>query len=117
MKSFNLIKYIIDYLVSRSMVGTKLSIQAAHEQINPSELLKDAIYLDKKEIERCWTSDHYMPWWNTGASGGAAWPWMGAALAKTTKLVIGYRSNSSYTTISSCNSGTSLCNLSLYVSK
>ncbi|HJU58373.1 MAG TPA: LLM class flavin-dependent oxidoreductase [Nitrososphaeraceae archaeon] len=71
------------------MVGTKLSIQAAHEQINPTELLDDAIYLDKKEIERCWTSDHYMPWWNTGASGGAAWPWMGAALAKTTKLVIG----------------------------
>ena len=89
MKCFNLIKYIIDYLVSRSMVGTKLSIQAAHEQINPSELLEDAIYLDKKEIERCWTSDHYMPWWNTGASGGAAWPWMGAALAKTTNLVIG----------------------------
>ena len=71
------------------MVGTRLSIQAAHEQINPTELLDDAIYLDKKEIERCWTSDHYMPWWNTKASGGAAWPWMGAALAKTTKLVIG----------------------------
>ena len=30
-----------------------------------------------------------MPWRNTGASGGAAWPWMGAALAKTTKFVIG----------------------------
>ncbi|HEX2408955.1 MAG TPA: hypothetical protein VHJ38_17265, partial [Nitrososphaeraceae archaeon] len=65
------------------MVEIRLSIQAAHEQINPIELLDDAIYLDKKEIERCWTSDHYMPWWNTGASGGAAWPWMGAALAKT----------------------------------
>ncbi|MGZ5549945.1 MAG: LLM class flavin-dependent oxidoreductase [Nitrososphaeraceae archaeon] len=70
-------------------VRIRLSIQAAHEQFNPNELLDDAIYLDKKEIERCWSSDHYMPWWNTGASGGAAWPWMGAALAKTTKLVIG----------------------------
>ena len=30
-----------------------------------------------------------MPWWNSGASGGAAWPWLGAALAKTTKIVIG----------------------------
>lgn len=67
----------------------KLSIQAAHEQINPVDLLDDAVYLDKKGIERCWTSDHYMPWWNTGASGGAAWPWMGAALAKTPNLVIG----------------------------
>ena len=72
-----------------SEIRTKLSIQAAHEQINPIDLLDDVIYLDKKGIERCWTSDHYMPWWNTGASGGAAWPWMGAALAKTTKLVIG----------------------------
>src|SRR6476646_3201175 len=67
----------------------KISIQAAHEQVNPSALLQDVIYMDKKGIERCWTSDHYMPWWNTGASGGAAWPWMGAALAKTIKLVIG----------------------------
>lgn len=72
-----------------SSVGTKLSIQASHEQNNPTELLDDAIYLDKKNIERCWTSDHYMPWWDTGASGGAAWPWMGAALAKTSKLAIG----------------------------
>jgi G6PDH family F420-dependent oxidoreductase len=30
-----------------------------------------------------------MPWWNTGASGGAAWPWLGAALAKTNKITIG----------------------------
>jgi len=47
----------------------KISIQAAHEQVNPSALLQDVIYMDKKGIERCWTSDHYMPWWNTGASG------------------------------------------------
>src|SRR6185436_5903205 len=67
----------------------KISIQAAHEQVNPSDLLHDVIYMDQNGIERCWTSDHYMPWWNTGASGGAAWPWMGAALAKTTQLVIG----------------------------
>ena len=70
-------------------IKTKLSIQAAHEQINPLDLLDDVIYLDTKDIERCWTSDHYMPWWDSGASGGAAWPWMGAALARTTKLAIG----------------------------
>jgi coenzyme F420-dependent glucose-6-phosphate dehydrogenase len=70
-------------------VKTRLSIQAAHEQINPLDLLDDMVYLDKKDIKRCWSSDHYMPWWNSGASGGAAWPWMEAALARTTKLVIG----------------------------
>ena len=67
----------------------KISIQASHEQFHPSDLLEDVLYMEKKGIKRCWTSDHYMPWWNSGASGGAAWPWMGAALAKTHDLVLG----------------------------
>jgi alkanesulfonate monooxygenase SsuD/methylene tetrahydromethanopterin reductase-like flavin-dependent oxidoreductase (luciferase family) len=68
---------------------TKFSIQAAHEQVNPLELLDDVIVMEKNGIGRCWTSDLYMPWWNTGASGGAAWPWLGAALARTNSIVIG----------------------------
>jgi coenzyme F420-dependent glucose-6-phosphate dehydrogenase len=67
----------------------KVSIQAAHEQVNPTELLNDAIDMDAKGIKRCWTSDHYMPWWHTAAAGGAAWPWLGAALAKTNNIAIG----------------------------
>ncbi len=67
----------------------RISIQAAHEQVNPKDLLDDVITMDENGIERCWTSDHYMPWWNTGASGGAAWPWIGAALAKTRNIAVG----------------------------
>jgi coenzyme F420-dependent glucose-6-phosphate dehydrogenase len=67
----------------------KFSIQAAHEQVNPLELLDDVIVMERNGIGRCWTSDHYMPWWHTGASGGAAWPWLGAALAKTNSITIG----------------------------
>jgi coenzyme F420-dependent glucose-6-phosphate dehydrogenase len=67
----------------------KISIQAAHEQINPTDLLNDVIVMDNNGIERCWSSDHYMPWWHTGASGAAAWPWIGSALAKTNKIEIG----------------------------
>ncbi|MBV9177487.1 MAG: LLM class flavin-dependent oxidoreductase [Nitrososphaeraceae archaeon] len=67
----------------------KFSILAAHEQVNPVDLLSDVIIMEQNEIERCWTSDHFMPWWHTGASGGAAWPWLGAALAKTNKIIIG----------------------------
>jgi coenzyme F420-dependent glucose-6-phosphate dehydrogenase len=67
----------------------KISIQAAHEQTNPLDLLNDVIKMDKKGVEKCWSSDHYMPWWHTGSSGGAAWPWIGAALAKTTKIILG----------------------------
>jgi coenzyme F420-dependent glucose-6-phosphate dehydrogenase len=67
----------------------KISIQAAHEQINPTDLLNDVVVMDKNGIGRCWSSDHYMPWWHTGASGAAAWPWIGSALAKTSKIEIG----------------------------
>ena len=67
----------------------RISIQAAHEQTNPLDLLNDVIKMDKKGIEKCWSSDHYMPWWHTGSSGGAAWPWIGAALAKTNKIIVG----------------------------
>jgi coenzyme F420-dependent glucose-6-phosphate dehydrogenase len=67
----------------------RFSILAAHEQINPADLLNDVIAMDKYNIERCWTSDHYMPWWHSGAAGGAAWPWLGAALAKTERISMG----------------------------
>ena len=67
----------------------RLSIQAAHEQVNPTDLLNDVIIMDEYGVETCWTGDHYMPWWDTGASGGAAWPWLGAALAKTQRISIG----------------------------
>ena len=30
-----------------------------------------------------------MPWWDSGASGEAAWPWLGTALARTRNIVIG----------------------------
>jgi hypothetical protein len=52
----------------------RISVQAAHEQANPLDLLNDPIKMNEKDIERCWSSDHYMPWWHTGSSGGAAWP-------------------------------------------
>jgi len=68
---------------------TRISIQAAHEQVNPKDLLSDVVTMEEKGIQRCWTSDHYMPWWDSGASGGAAWPWLGAALARTRNIVIG----------------------------
>jgi len=67
----------------------KFGIHAAHEQLNPTDLLDDVIKMEENKIERCWTSDHYMPWWHSGAAGGAAWPWLGAALARTEKIVMG----------------------------
>jgi hypothetical protein len=36
-------------------------IQAAHEQINPTDLLNDVTMMDRYGIKTCWSSDHYMP--------------------------------------------------------
>jgi hypothetical protein len=47
-----------------------------------------------------------MPWWHTGASGGAAWPWLGAANNRD-------RCNGSDSNITSSSSSTSFCNTRL----
>ncbi|HET6780124.1 MAG TPA: hypothetical protein VFH09_03045 [Nitrososphaera sp.] len=44
----------------------RFGIQAPHEQINPTDLLNDVIMMERYGIEKCWSSDHYMPWWHTG---------------------------------------------------
>jgi hypothetical protein len=79
---------IIDILPV-TVLMVRFGIQAPHEQINPTDLLNDVIIMERYGIEKCWSSDHYMPWWHTGATGGAAWPWFGAALAKTDRIVVG----------------------------
>jgi coenzyme F420-dependent glucose-6-phosphate dehydrogenase len=66
-----------------------VSIMASHEQFSPTDLLDDVITMEKYGLKKCWTSDHFMPWWDTGAKSGATWPWLGAALAKTEKITIG----------------------------
>ena len=68
------------FCLDLSMV--KFSIQAPHEQTNPTYLLNDVLVMGRFGIERCWSSDHYMPWWHIGATAGADWPCLVAALAK-----------------------------------
>ena len=62
---------------------------ASHEQVNANDLLNDVVTMEKNGLEKCWVSDHYMPWWHDGGYAGATWPWLGAALAKTNKINIG----------------------------
>ena len=71
------------------MTTTRIGIMASHEQVSATDLLADVIAMEENELERCWVSDHYMPWWHDGGFAGATWPWLGAALAKTNKINIG----------------------------
>jgi len=69
----------------------KLSVGyfAAHEQYDPLSLLEHAKLAEKYGFDEIWTSDHFHPWAHTGAHGGQAWVWIGAALASTNKIKIG----------------------------
>src|SRR6188472_1634487 len=62
---------------------------ASHEQVNAKDLLNDVVIMEQNGLEKCWVSDHYMPWWHDSGYAGATWPWLGAALAKTNRIVIG----------------------------
>ena len=93
----------------------RFGIQAPHEQINPTDLLNDVIMMERYDIEKCWSSNHYMPWWHTGATGGAAWPWLGAALAKTDRILVGTGVTAPIS-LQPCSRGAGLCYAWIHVS-
>ena len=51
---------------------------AAQEEHSPSELLANVAAAEKGGFESVFTSDHFMPWFDTRAHGRFAWAWMGA---------------------------------------
>jgi len=66
-----------------------IGVFAAHEQYSPERLLAHAERADDAGFDSVWTSDHFHPWWHTGAHCGAAWPWLGAALERTEQIRMG----------------------------
>ncbi|SDX91454.1 TIGR03557 family F420-dependent LLM class oxidoreductase [Halopenitus persicus] len=61
----------------------------AHEQYPPGRLLEHVAAAEAAGFDAVWTSDHFHPWWHTGAECGAAWPWLGSALERTDDVRIG----------------------------
>jgi hypothetical protein len=58
----------------------RFGIQAPHEQINPTELLNDVLMMERYGIEKCWPSDHSIPWWHTGLRTNHLGPGLGQHL-------------------------------------
>lgn len=61
---------------------------ASHEQIAPSQLLKDVQHAEQAGFQSAWSSDHIEPWSENQGHSGFAFSWLGAALA-TTSLPFG----------------------------
>jgi probable non-F420 flavinoid oxidoreductase len=62
---------------------------ASHEQIPPSQLLRDVQHAEAVGFRGAWSSDHFSPWSERQGESGFALSWLGAALATTT-LPIGF---------------------------
>ena len=71
------------------MHGVEIGYWAAQEEHSPSELLSNAAAAEQGGFESVFTSDHFMPWFDTRAHGGFAWEWLAACAAITKKMKVG----------------------------
>jgi len=62
---------------------TVIGFHASHEQIAPSQLLRDVVQAEQAGFGAAMCSDHFMPWSQRQGHSGFAFSWLGAALAST----------------------------------
>ncbi|HLT84041.1 MAG TPA: TIGR03885 family FMN-dependent LLM class oxidoreductase [Phototrophicaceae bacterium] len=61
----------------------RYGFHASHEQIAPSQLLRDVQQAERAGFDMAMCSDHFAPWSTRQGHSGFAWSWLGAALATT----------------------------------
>jgi coenzyme F420-dependent glucose-6-phosphate dehydrogenase len=69
--------------------GIEVGYWAAQEEHSPSQLLQNVVAAEKGGFESVFTSDHFMPWFDSRAHGGFAWSWLAACAAMTKKMKVG----------------------------
>jgi coenzyme F420-dependent glucose-6-phosphate dehydrogenase len=67
----------------------KIGYWTAQEQYSPHELTQFARSAEDVGFETIVSSDHFMPWFSSGAHGGFTWAWLGATAAYTKKVRFG----------------------------
>lgn len=67
----------------------RFGYKASAEQFAPSKLLNFAIEAEQAGFDSVFISDHFQPWKHTDGHAPFAPAWMGAALARTEKLIFG----------------------------
>ncbi len=68
---------------------TQITYHASQEQFAPSDLLGLVQRAEQAGFDGAFTSDHAHPWSETQGQSGFAWSWLGAAMARTTRLTFG----------------------------
>ena len=67
----------------------KLGYKASAEQFGPSELLSYTLLAEEQGFDSAFVSDHFQPWRHNGGHAPFALAWLGAAGAKTSRIVLG----------------------------
>ena len=67
----------------------KLGYKASAEQFAPARLLDYAAHAEKAGFESVFVSDHFQPWKHVDGHAPNSLVWLGAAGARTSKVVLG----------------------------
>ncbi|WP_033344817.1 glucose-6-phosphate dehydrogenase (coenzyme-F420) [Catenuloplanes japonicus] len=67
----------------------RFGYKASAEQFSPTELLDFTVQAEESGFDSVFISDHLQPWRHTHGHAPAALPWLGAALARTSRVAIG----------------------------
>src|SRR5690348_13769968 len=67
----------------------KFGYKASAEQFGPVELLEFAAEAERSGFDSVFISDHFQPWRHTNGHAPMALAWLGAAGAKTSRVILG----------------------------
>ncbi|WGD30690.1 glucose-6-phosphate dehydrogenase (coenzyme-F420) [Ancylobacter sp. WKF20] len=67
----------------------RLGYKASAEQFDSRTLLNFAVEAEACGFDSVFVSDHFQPWRHTGGHAPAAFPWMGAVGASTSRILMG----------------------------
>ena len=66
-----------------------IGLNSATEQYSPPDLVARGLRARESGFDSFWVSDHFHPWFHTGAHGSFAWEVLAATAVKTDGLILG----------------------------
>ncbi|MDA4134199.1 MAG: TIGR03557 family F420-dependent LLM class oxidoreductase [Thaumarchaeota archaeon] len=66
-----------------------IGLNSASEQFTPLDLIERGIGADQAGFDSFWVSDHFHPWFHTGAHSSFSWEVIAAMTARSDRLVMG----------------------------
>ena len=70
-------------------MALRIGYKASAEQFGPRDLVEYAVRAEEVGLDSVWTSDHFLPWRDTGGHAPFALTWMAAVGERTSRVQIG----------------------------